>query len=342
MSIGYNEAIVDIKANRIKPLYLLFGDEEYLQEKWLKELSSVIIIESMRDFNYQLVDGSKLSAAQVISQANTPPVFADRRLLVIKNPDFIKTAKAEAAGADQLMEYITDPMESTCLVFWVSGSPDKRNRYYKAIDKMRALVDMPRLKGAELSRWIKEECNNLGISLKPDAMSVLLSLDSVELWFVHNELEKLALFYNGSIEAPVIVSLKQLLEVMTPIAETGIFELVDNIGQKKGEQSLEALRNILMTKEQPVRILFMIARQFRLIFQAKILLEQGLHERATAKELGVLPFVASKACRQSTNYNLFALEIAMKLLRDSDLALKSGANAEATLQELVLRLVSLN
>jgi DNA polymerase-3 subunit delta len=94
--------------------------------------------------------------------------------------------------------------------------------------------------------------------------------------------------------------------------------------------------------DPPVRALFMIARQFRLIFQAKAYMLQGLTEKDFAKELGVHPFVAGKVCRQSANYSAEALEAAIKLLRDCDLDLKSGGAPLPVLEGLIMRLVTLS
>jgi DNA polymerase-3 subunit delta len=128
---------------------------------------------------------------------------------------------------------------------------------------------------------------------------------------------------------------------MTPAVEANIFDLVDQIGQKKGEKAIETLRATLMLGEPPVRALFMIARQFRLIIQAGAYRAQGLTEKELAKDLSLHPFVAGKVFRQSANYSPESPETAVKLLRDCDLSLKSGAAPLSALEDLILRLTAL-
>jgi DNA polymerase-3 subunit delta len=348
MSIGYKEACLGLEKGRIKPVYLLYGEERYLQEEWLRALKAAVLEPSTQEFNYQLTDGSKMTAAQVADQANILPAFAERRMLVVKQPDFFKAAKKETAGkkgnsaADPLLAYIEDPLASTCLVLWQPDVVDKRNRYYKALDKNGCLVEMPRMKGAELSRWIQSECRALNFTLTPEALGEISSRETADLGFLKREFQKIALYYETETAAkPMTLNLNQVRYVMTPAAEANIFDLVDQIGQKKGEKAIETLRATLMLGEPPVRVLFMIARQFRLIIQAGAYRAQGMTEKELAKDLALHPYVASKVFRQSANYSPESPERLVKLLRDCDLGLKSGAAPLSALEDLILRLTAL-
>jgi DNA polymerase-3 subunit delta len=357
LSVGYKEACLEIEKGRIKPVYLLYGEEPYLQEEWMLALKTAVLEESAREFNYQWMDGSKMTPAQVANQANILPAFAEKRMLVIKRPDFLATAKKETvkkgagqkesakkekSAADPLLAYFDDPSASTCLVLWHPDAVDKRSRYYKALDKNGCLVEMPRLKGAELSRWIQQECRTLGFALTQEALGEISSRESAGLGDLRQELQKIALYYETETAAkPVTLSLSQTRYVTTPAPETNIFEMVDHIGRKEGEKAIEILRATFVTGEPPVRVLFMIARQFRLIFQACEYRRQGMTEKDFARDLSLHPFVAGKAFRQSANYSSEAPEAAVKLLRDCDLGLKSGAAPLPALENLILRLITL-
>lgn len=341
MSIGYGEALREIGQGRLKPVYLLCGEEEYLQDAWLDALKASVLEDGDPALNYEGLDGSRMTAAQAVDQANTLPFFSQKKILVIKHPEFVKAAKKDKQSEDLLMKYIEDPLTSTCLVLWCPGSFDKRSRYYKVLEKQGRVVEIAKLKGAELTRWIQGACKKQGIALTEEAMREMAGRSMGDLRFLSHEIQKLALYYNPAGAGTARVDLDGLNAVMTPGSEAGIFDLVDYIGQKKGEKAIESLRTTLTAGEPPIRVLFMIARQFRLIFQAKVYMQQGTGEKAMAGEMGLHPFVAGKVWRQTSYYSLDALEAAVKLLRDCDLSLKSGASPSMTLEALILQLVTL-
>ena len=113
---------------------------------------------------------------------------------------------------------------------------------------------------------------------------------------------------------------------------------MDNLGLKI-DQALEELSKLLEEGEPPVKILFMIARQYRLILQAKELEQKGYTEKQITSEMKLHPFVTGKILRQGRSYGFGELEKALAAVLDCDVALKSGAAPRLAMEQLLINLV---
>ncbi len=329
----YQAIINSIDRGTLAPVYLIYGEEEYLQEMLVKALQEKLVGSGIGAFNYDEIDGSKVETEEIAERAATFPLCAEKRLVVVKEPVFLAAGKREAGKQDKLLcEYLENPSISTCLVFWMKGSIDKRRKIVKLAEKAGALVEISSLKGKSLSDWIQQEAKLLGKRLEPKALEHLILNSGYGLRFLKNELEKLALFMGN--ERTITYTAAE--QVMTRTSESNIFNLVDNIGQKKIEKALLELRRILDNGEPAVKVLFMITRQFRLILQAKEQKMKGLSEKQITAELGLHPFVTGKVLRQAENFSFTELEEIMELLLKKDVDLKSGINAAVAIEGFIV------
>ncbi|PKM87918.1 MAG: DNA polymerase III subunit delta [Firmicutes bacterium HGW-Firmicutes-12] len=337
----YQSILNSIDRGVLTPVYLICGDEDYIQEQIIALLKEKLINSDIGAFNFDEIDGEKTTPGEIISSANTLPVFAEKRLVIVKNSPLFQSSKKEGeeqsnkGQADNLLKYLEDPLASTCLVFWVKGNVDKRKKLVKAIEKAGNLIQIDRLKGTDINSWLIEETRVLGKKLDAKALEYIVLHGGVELRALKNELNKLALYAgNGS-----TITLTMVEGLLTKTSEANIFTLVDSIGLKKGEAALLQIRNLLSSGEPGIKVLFMIARQFRLILQAKDLERSGFTEKQMAGELSVHPFVIGKILRQAKNFSFTELENSMHWILECDVAMKTGASHRQSLEDLVLKLV---
>ena len=80
----------DIKSGSFKPVYLLYGSEDYLK-KWLRDRLKKAIVPDGDTMNYSYFEGNKIVVKEVIDMANTLPFFAQKRLIIIENSGFFKS-----------------------------------------------------------------------------------------------------------------------------------------------------------------------------------------------------------------------------------------------------------
>jgi DNA polymerase-3 subunit delta len=369
--LSYREAMHNIALGIISPVYLLFGEEEYHQEKLIAALRSALLTDILPDFNDSKEDGSQLTGAQVADMANQLPFMAPRRLLLVEQPGFFpytskqgKAKEEDEAEADSpeqeeiqakktgnsrqakgkkdgkimeqvLLDYLEKPAETTCLIFWCrQNRPDRRSKLVAAIEQLGGLVETPRLKAGDVLGELRHMAQASGKSFGPGALEYLARNSQPDLRILASELEK-CLTYAGD---ETTVSLDMIQAVMTPSLEADVFSMVDFMGKKQGALAIRQLRGLLTRGEPALRILFMIARQYRLIFRAKVYLNKGYQKPQIVQALNCHPFVAEKAMQQSRNFTFRELEKAMEILLEKDLALKSGASPRQALEGLILEL----
>ena len=118
--------------------------------------------------------------------------------------------------------------------------------------------------------------------------------------------------------------------------ENKVFDLVDEIGRRNTENALKIYRGLLLYKEEPVKILAMIVRQFRLMLQVGIFTAQGKSPAEIAKLLEQRDFVIKKCIQQSRNFTADILKKALKDSLDTDYSIKSGQMAPDIAVELLI------
>lgn len=358
MVLTYGQALHALELGKVSPVYLLYGEESYLQEKLIQQIKSVWLSEVLPEFNDCREDGTKLTGAQIADLANELPFMAERRLLRVDNPACIpcntkkekkpeaeeelsETTKLDSAKASDksasLLNYLQQPADTTCLIFWCrQGHPDRRSKLVSAIDKLGGMVEIGRLKPAEALRELRHMGQASGKSFGPDALEYLAKYSQPDLRMLAGELDKVITFAGDA----ATVDKRMVKAVMTPSLEADIFNMVDALGRKQTAEAIRQLRGLLTRGEPGLRILSMMVRQFRLIFQAKLFLQKGYAKPQIAQALGCHPYVAEKATQQSRNFKLNELENIMQQLLQTDFSLKDGKKPGQALEELVIIIIN--
>lgn len=276
----------DIKAGSYKPVYLLFGEEAFLKQSYKKKLRDAVTGGDTVNYNY--FEGKGLDVNELISLADTMPFFSDKRLILVEDSGLFKSA------ADALVEYLPGMPDTTCLIF-VEGEVDKRSRLYKKVKELGHAAQMNRQDHAQLSRWAAGLLSQSGRRITGAVMDLFLERTGDDMEHIRMELEKLISYTLGE-----DVITREAVEAVTTVQVTNkIFEMVAAIVTGKTRQALELYEDLLTLKEPPMRILFLIARQFNQLLQVKEMTLRGADRGTIAARLRVPPFVAGKLNSQA-------------------------------------------
>lgn len=345
--MDYQEMLRSINRKLFAPIYLFCGEEILLRQQVLHKLKRVLIDEQgeIGQFNYDVLEGT-MSPGEIVDLANTLPVMAEKRLVVVKEPYFFQAGKNDGNSKekhqvddklDLLLEYFDDPNPSTCLVFLVEGKVDTRRKIYKALRKTGQVVNFDRLKGTELHRWIEGELEKYGKRMEEPAINWLVATLGNDLGILSQELAKISA-YMGS---KSFISLSSVREVISRTLEAGIFQMVDAVAEKRPAAVINYLRDLLLTGETEMKILYMVVRQFRLMLQAKTLAAKGYPEKQIIQKMQAHYFVVRKALSQAANFTLEQLQKDLEQLLQLDEAIKTGRGDPSLLMEICfLRLCS--
>ncbi|WP_258360282.1 DNA polymerase III subunit delta [Moorella sulfitireducens (nom. illeg.)] len=320
--MDWQELDRELEQGNIAPVYLFYGTEGYLLERAIKKLRVKLVPEEAAAFDYQELDGKKITTGAIVLVAVTLPALAERRLVVVKDP----APEMLQAGAGELYDYLQNPSPLTCLVLAVNGSIDKRLKIIRAIQQAGRVVEFTPLKAAELEKWLQQEAGEEGYILPPAAARGLALAAGGDLRQARNELYKVMTY----IGQPGAITPGDV-EALVPAAavEATVFQLVDALGNRNASLAVSSLRRLLERGEAPLAILAMLARQLRLIYQYHLAADKA----ELAATLGLKPFVMQKIATQARNFSPAAAARALEELFKADTGIKTGQGSAGALLE---------
>lgn len=302
----------DIKNQSFKRVYLLYGEEAYLKKSYKKQLIQAIIPEG-DTMNFNAYEGKGINTKEIIDMAETLPFFADYRLILLENTGFFKNANEDMA------EYVKVIPENTILLF-VEEEVDKRGKLFKAVKDHGYVCEMTRQPDAKLVRWVLGLMNKDGKRITETDMKLFLSRTGNDMENIYQEYQKLSAYTAGR---DVITG--EDIEAVCSVQVTGkIFEMIHAISERRQKQALEYYYDLLTLKEPPMRILFLMAREFNLLLQVKQLAAEGKASADIAKRTKLQSFLVGKYMSQAKQFSTEQLQTALTECVETEEAVKTG------------------
>jgi len=314
----------DIKTREFKPVYLIYGEEAFLKKSYKNRMKEAIAGDDTMNFHY--FEGKGLDVKEVISLADTMPFFGERRLILVEDCGLFKSG-----GADALVEYLPQMPDTTCMIF-VESEVDKRNRLYKKVKDMGYAAEMVRQDAKQLASWAGGILAREGKKITARTMDLFLSKTGDDMENIRMELEKLISYTMGR----DVITDEDVEEICTVRVTNKIFEMVAAIVNRKTKVAMDLYEDLLTLKEPPMRILFLIARQFNQILQVKELMAQGMDKGSIASRLKMQPFVVGKVMPQTRTFSREQILSYVNLCVDAEEAVKTGRLNERLAVELLI------
>jgi DNA polymerase-3 subunit delta len=294
-------------------VYILLGDDEERKARSVEQLR--------RGRQPEAYDASETGPEAVISACNSYSLFGDGPFVLVKNLDAWNAAQKAV-----IVNYLENPSPGTYLVL-LGKKLGAREKLFAAAKKTGEVHNFEQPTGRALVEWIVERAKKLGLDLPEDVARSLIERCSGDKMRLARETEKLAL-YVGEGEAT-----HEDVEVLCPPdVQSNIFTFVDALAAGERSKALKLLEDLIGSGEPPLRVTYMVRRQFRLVAQARTLFEHGASHGEVAKELKVPPFVARKLEEQARELGEEDLERALALILDLERGLKGGSDLGDELQ----------
>ncbi|MGE0646062.1 MAG: DNA polymerase III subunit delta [Nitrospira sp.] len=309
------------------PLYLIVGEEDLLRDSAIAALKRAALGSGGDDFNYELFYGDEASGSAIRNSVAAVPVFAPRRLVVVKSAE-----KLTAREGDFLLDCVQNPVESTTLVF-VSPKLDGRLKFSQALTRAAMVVECSSLRDAQLLPWIAQEAKRVGLQLEERAVQVLRETCGTSLYGLRRELEKLASYVPSGRSATA--DDVHLLRGVDPGAS--VFDLTLAIAEGDRGRALSILARNLEAGEAPLRILGSLVWQYRRLWKVKELVVDGGREGEAARSLRMDP---RKVRHFLDRFSIGHLQNALRLFLETDAKLKggSGSRPRMVLESLLFKL----
>jgi len=308
------------------PVYLVVGEEDLLRDEAVATLKAALLGEG-GEFNFDLFYGDESEGAEILNCASEVPVFAERRVVLVKNAE-----KLPAREAEKLLAYLGAPVESTVLVC-VAVKLDGRLKFSQALTRAAVTVDCSPLRDLQVGPWLGRDAQRLGLRLNEKAVEVLKETCGGSLYAARREMEKLASYVAA--DRPATADDVYQLRGVEPGAS--VFDLTLAIADGQRGRVLSILARNLEAGEAPLRILGSLAWQYRRIWKVKEQIREGGCEGEAARTLRMDPLnVRAFLSRFSEAH----LRNALRLFLEADGQLKGGSSGQPkmTMERLLLRL----
>jgi DNA polymerase-3 subunit delta len=317
----------NLKSGTIHSLYLLHGEEPYFLMKYQEEILAGLLTPEERTLNLAAFDQDP-PLAELISVAGMFPFFGGRNVVLIRNTRLfsatknIRSEEKVLKKDDELLQFLQTIPAQTVVLFVSYEKVDKRRTLFKKAVEQGAVVEALPLKGRELKNWLEERIAELGHKIRPDALEHILTTVSfmthASLSYLDQELTKIALYVG---ERNLITN-DDVQKLLATVPEVSVFAMIEAMSQKNVRQALDVLAEQTATGQAGLRLLALLARQVRHLYQTKVMASEGFSSKDISSRLKLPPFVTDKLMKQSRAFSVIQLKTAMGLLNEADQNLK--------------------
>lgn len=325
----------DIRTGNFKQIYLFYGEEGYLKKQYRDKLKNALSASedgmSMGtmggggDMNFTAFEGKDINPKEVIDLAETLPFFADRRVILIENSGFFKNS------CDDLAEYLSEAAPTTYFLF-VEEEVDKRSKMYKAVKKDGKIVEFATQSEELITRWILSRLKKEGKNITGSVMQLFLSKTGMDMGNIDRELEKLICY---TLDKDVIEA-EDVEAIATEQTTNKIFDMVNAIAEHNQRRALDLYYDLLTLKEPPMRIMYLITRQFNILLSIRDMAGKGLDQQTMAQKAGVPPFAVKRNLTQSKGFTIEQLKGALREGVELEEAVKTGQMNDQMAVELFI------
>lgn len=314
----------EIKSGELKQVYILYGEEAYLRSQYKDKLKDALLGEA-DPMNLHCFEGKDIKPGEVIDLAETMPFFAERRVIILENSGLF------AHGGEELAEYLSAPAETAYFVF-VEPTVDKRSKLYKAATAKGRAIEFKAQDEAILKRWILGFLKKDNKNITERDLELFLDKTGSDMTNIRGELEKLLCYCMGK----DVITAQDIEAVCTRQVSSQIFDMINAVADKNQKTAMTLYYDLLTLKEPPMRILFLITRQFNLLLQVKELKNKGLDANAIGEKVGLAGFIARKYVSQAAKFREDDLRRALSDCVESEEAVKTGRMNDVMSVELLI------
>jgi DNA polymerase-3 subunit delta len=334
-----------LKLGMTCPIYLFHGEEALLMEQMVDKIANLVAPDG-ESWNREVYHGDDITPAEVVMSAQSGGFMGVRRLIIIRNVDWlkparkIKDAETEEENAcpslrvdlEPLIAYAADPNPDAVLILLCNGNVPSNSRLLKAVNGGGRAVSFPALKGKEKEKWLADYFRAAAKISERGVVSFIALMSGDGLLNAKSEADKLILYTAGKNK----VSIEDARNTVSQTALSGVFDLSDRMAEKKGAAAVAILRQLWLQGETPQKLLAMLGTQYRNSLAVKNMLARGFTTKEIVGRLSMNPYAAQKCAVLARFYTERQLSRALELLLSADIAQKKGEGEMKELLEVAI------
>lgn len=328
-------------------VYLVHGKEEGQKRRVLQRLREEVPVE---EFDWAHLDAQEVSLSTILAEAMSIPAFSPYRAVLVRGVQHLK-----GSDVDSLMDAISHLPKSTVLILYThaeSGEDDRAEgtavpaKLLNATEKHGVVIECKPLTATGFEGWVTSRLQEGGKGITRDALERLTFLTAANTAVADPELQKLILYVGER----HMIEREDVDLVVSRTVEAQVFRLVDAIATRDTAQAMRLLQDVFATggRAEAIvpRLMVLIARQFRLLWQMRLQMEYGEQASAwfpsdpnLAQLLARQRFLEKNLREQASHLSLEMLAKALHRLHQADRVLKGIDEGENDPRKVIERLV---
>ncbi len=306
-------------------VYLILGDDIFLQTESIDRIIAHVRTTHGDGLHMDRFDAESLDIPACISTVQNVSMWGNHTLVIVRHIDDWDLTKAES-----LLNYTKSPNPASTLVL----QADKVDGRLKAVQQLKAackLIECKRLYANQIPDWLRTQAKAMGKQLSLEAANWCMELVGTDLATLHRALQGLSLY----VGTKPTIDLADVEGFLSNTSQHDIFELCKALGSGRTPDAVRLLDNLLANGEPPVRMMYMIARHWRILL--------GLRAAATkaetdevARQFKLPPFFVGEYQAQARRWEPRRLMRGLKLLAKTDRRLKSARLDDSLIAEWAL------
>lgn len=318
----------DLEKGSLAPVYLIYGEEPYLQHQAVERFKYAVLSPDTLDFNFNQYYAGDADVSHIRDAVELLPMMAPRRLVILKESQELNDGEWA-----ELEPVLQSPVESTVFAIFASKL-DKRKKAVKLLLEKAQCLEFKKPYENQIPAWIKHIAATLEMELSDEAIHLVHKLVGNHLTEIESELRKLADFVGERrrVEVPDVAA------AVSRTREENVFDFARAIGESDRVKALEQLVHLLDQGQSEVGIVALVARHLRLLITIKKGQDDGLYGGKLASFAQVPPYFLDQYLEQSRMWTVPKLEQALSVLADTDKALKSSPlSSHIWLENMVMK-----
>lgn len=339
--LGENELKLQIKNGEFSNAYLIYGEESYLKDFYIKKLKNKLVDPAFEDFNFHSYDGKNASVDDIIMDSQMVPMMSEYSFILVHDFPLDKNKN----DSDKIKAFLKELPESAVVVFWMDSIEVdvKRNSKWKSIEgafaKYASSVNLEKRSENELSKLVISSAKKRGCSIDSMTAKYFISIVGSDIQTIFSELEKLCAYSENSEITKGVID-----KLATKSLQARVFDLSRFILKGDSNGAYNVLSVLFAQKEESIGILSVITNCYVDMYRVKCAKSANKSENDVTNYFNYKgrEFLVRNAARDSSKISIKALREMLDVLANTDEMMKSTAvNKQLLLEETVAKLLIL-
>ncbi len=299
-------------------LYLIYGIEDYIIDEAIKK---IITDNNIIDDNIIKYNLDEVNVSLALEEASTVSMFDSKKLVICEGCTFLtgENKKEINHDIDSLIKYINNPFTDVFLVFVVRKEKlDDRKKIVKELKKNSTVIEAQKKENYNLNNYIIDYVNKNGYNMSKNACIKLIERAGSNLSNLISECDKIFLYKDDEKN----ITEEDIENLVFKNIEDNIFELTNAVMNKDKKKIINIYKDLILMGEEEIKLIVMLANQFRMILQVKLMVKNGYKERDMATIIREHPYRVKLAMQ--SNFKINELENYLIKLEELDYSIKSG------------------